>query len=68
MTVLLVLGSLLLVLVVACFWEARTGRPEWGASTRRREDGAGGAAAAARSAKVGIASTVTFAALDGGDG
>ena len=31
MTVLIVIGSLLAVLAVACWWEARRGKPAWGA-------------------------------------
>lgn len=30
MTVLIVVGSLLAVLAVACWWEARRGKPAWG--------------------------------------
>ena len=67
MVVLSVLGGLLLLLVGACIWEARTGRPQWGSRTRPNEPL--GTAAASRAAKGAIASSVVIAAMDaGGDG
>ena len=67
MTVLLVIGGLLTLLAVACWWEARSGKPGWGQHL------AGGQVptprSAATSAKAGVAGTValgTFLGMDGG--
>ena len=70
MVVLSVIGGLLLLLVVACVWETRSGRPEWG---RRAVAGPVTPAQAAKKAKGEIAAataaTVVAATfIAGGDG
>ena len=70
---LFVVGSLLAVLAVACWWEARSGKPEWGAHL-----GPGGPATGpttrdgSTAAKAGLAATLGTAAAmfvaGGGDG
>ena len=67
MTVLLVLGGLAVLLALACWWEARTGRPQWG---QPRPD-ALSPHEAALAAKRSIAATLVvggMAGMDGGDG
>lgn len=69
MTALLVVGGLLTLLAVACWWEARSGRPAWGAHLPPHESPTAGGAAAA--AKKGVASSLALGAIhaaDGGDG
>ena len=68
MTTLLVIGSLLALLALACWWEARSGKPAWGEHLgndgRTTHD-------ASKAAKNGVAATVGTAAViavDGGDG
>ena len=69
MTTLLVLGGLLALLALACWWEARSGRPAWGSHLEANQAPTAGAAASA--AKKGVASSLALGALhaaDGGDG
>ena len=69
MTALLVLGGLLALLALACWWEARSGRPSWGSHLPPHE--APGTGAAASGAKKGVAGSLALGALhaaDGGDG
>ena len=66
MTVLLVVAALLAVLAVACWREARSGRPMWGSHLERGETLT--TAAAAKSAKKGVATTVALGAFMGMDG
>lgn len=69
MTVLAVVGGLVLLLVLACWWEARTGRAEWGRP--RPEVAPPTPADAARTAKRHVAATVAvgaFLGLGAGDG
>ena len=68
MTVLYVVGSLLALLAVACWWEARSGKPAWNvhpgasASAPTTRD-------ASKAAKGGVAATLGAAGLVmGGDG
>lgn len=67
MTVLLVIGGLLAVLAVACWWEARSGKPAWGAHL---DTNGPTSRDATRSGKRGIAKSagagVAFDGLDGG--
>lgn len=68
MTFLFVVGSLLTVLAVWCWWEARSGKPAWGAHL-----GPDGPTTrdASKAAKRGLAATLGTAAMmgiDGGDG
>ena len=68
MKVLLVLGGLAALLALACWREARRGRPTWGAHLR---DEPPGTVDAARGAKRGAAAAALGglgAGLDGGDG
>lgn len=68
MVVLSVIGGLLLLLALACLWESRSGRPEWG---RRATGEAITPQQAAKQAKAQIAAAATAAVLfdmGGGDG
>ena len=69
MTALLVVGSLLTLLALACWWEARTGRPAWGAHLPASEaPTAGGAASAAKKVVASSLALGVISAADGGDG
>ena len=68
MTVLFVVGGLLALLALWCWWEARSGKPAWGAQV-----GADGSTThdASKAAKGSLAATLGTAAVmgaDGGDG
>lgn len=67
MVVLSVIGGLVLLLVVACLWESRSGRPEWG---RRATGEPITPQQASKQAKGVIAAAVTAAVVFdmGGDG
>lgn len=68
MTALLVIGGLLALLALACFREARSGKPAWCAHLGSETPSA---SQAAKDAKKGMATTVVLAAflgVDGGDG
>ena len=66
MTVLLVLGGLLALLLLACWWESRSGRPAWGAHLDDRR--APTSADASRAGKRGIGTTLATGAFFGVDG
>lgn len=69
MTVLLVLGSLLALLAVACVWESRSGKPAWG--SHLRDGQAPTPADAARSGKKAVGASVALGVMmgiGGGDG
>ena len=68
MTVLAVLGTLLVLLVVACVRESRSGRPAWGAHLRDDGSPTGAAARSARRDVGAVAATAVVLGLDGGDG
>lgn len=65
MTTLLVIGGLLTLLALACWWEARSGKPAWGQHLGHdgptTRDGS-------KAAKTGLAATVGTAAVIGFDG
>ena len=68
MTALIVLGSLLALLAIACVWESRSGKPAWGSHLREDAPTPGDAA---RTGKKAVGSSVALGVLmgiDGGDG
>ena len=66
MVVLLVIGTLAVLLVAGCVWEARTGRPQWG-SPRGQTDPAV-RHAAKRNAGMSAATAYWMVEGGGGDG
>ena len=68
--VLTVIGVLLSLLVLACWWESRSGRPAWG--THLRDSGAPGPRSAARTGRKELGGVVLGGAIGaemgGGDG
>ena len=66
MTVLLVLGGLLVLLVVACWCEARSGKPAWGEHLRTDGPTTRDASKAAKTSLAVTLATATFLGLDGG--
>ena len=68
MTVLLVLGGLLALLLVACWWESRSGRPAWGAHLGAEPPTNAGAAKAGKRSVGAALGAAAFFGIDGGDG
>ncbi len=69
----MIVGGLVALLALACWWEARSGKPAWGAhlnGSAARRSQASTTRGAATAAKVGMAAALAEAvAIDaGGDG
>ena len=68
MTVLMVLGTLLSLLAIACVWESRSGRRAWGEHLGSEAPTTAHAASAAKKGAAAVAASAFIGMEAGGDG